>query len=59
MGASPEVEVGCPNCKKSVKLGDVKTVTMPNNMHIMGLDDDSKIPECPECKELWFFGPDY
>jgi len=47
----------CFNCNKTFRGSEMLFEdSLPDNMHIASLDKDQKIPKCPHCGTLAFFG---
>ena len=46
----------CKKCSKVFSSKEVEYESMPSNMTIAGLEDSDRIPRCPYCKQIAFFG---
>lgn len=47
----------CSNCNKEFPGKEMKFQDgLPDNFHVAGLDQNQKIPQCPHCDKLAFFG---
>lgn len=47
----------CFNCNKEFSGKEMKFQDgLPDNFHVAGLDQNQKIPQCPHCGVVAFFG---
>lgn len=46
----------CSKCKEQFQNSQVQFEDVPTNMSFAVLKDQNKIPKCPLCGELHFFG---
>lgn len=52
----PEQTYECFECKHIFQGNIMECETLPDNMMIAGLAPNVKIPKCPHCGKLAFFG---
>ena len=46
----------CEECKKEFKGSEMEVESLPENFHIHGLGLAQRVPKCPHCGTLSFFG---
>ena len=46
----------CPSCHKKFSGKEMLVEEMVNNFSIVGLEVKQKLPKCPHCKAVAFFG---
>ncbi len=46
----------CSDCKKTFKGSEMEAESLPENFHIHGLGLAQKVPKCPRCGHMSFFG---
>lgn len=56
MTSEPTSTVECSKCKKQFHNTEIEYEEVPDNMSFAVLGEDQKIPKCPFCNELHFFG---
>ena len=46
----------CGECGKEFQSSEMQSEVLPDNFNIAGLGPNQKIPKCPHCGDLAFFG---
>ncbi len=45
----------CQSCRKTFTSEEMQFEDMPDNFHVVGLEDNQKMEKCPYCGYLAFF----
>ncbi len=46
----------CRGCKQTLSSEEIQFEQMPNNLCIDGIETGEKLPKCPHCGDIAFFG---